>query len=339
MTKQSSKKVPFDWTHPGISYLKLRLKEYNDSDKSTEMPEYLPVSVARFAFSSDQQANFVEELKFWTEHNAVAFKNTLNQPLSLISNPNSQFAIDMTASPSLDIQDLDIAPKLKDLMFELGPVVTADEQNMARILAEVQRLTDRDVMETINMMIENTPFVEADSGNSDLSRLSKHVLLETLKNHRMDTPDSVVPAANFDAKSSGTWNYLTFIKAVSETKKTNWTAVLRQMDNPEFQMSSKRSFQEFLQIYEIIKETQKVTFPRELMVGKWDNLRSQLSFLHRFIEHGKTEISLYKDLKNKNLVDYDTSPSVRNTSVFINSGMEIWLFKDFVVRLIELSES
>lgn len=337
MTKPSSRKVIGYPTNLGISYLKLRLKEYNDSDKSAEMADYLAVSVARFIYSSDQQANFADELKFWVEHTSTSFSSSLNQPLSLISTPNDASLIEI-GSNSLDLSDLDLGPKLKDLMFEIGPTATTEEERMSLILSRV-RLTERDIMDTINMMVENSPFVEPEASQKELSRVSKHVYFEMIKGHKFDNPDSVVPAANFEQKPPTQWNYSVFVKAISDAKKVNWSQVFKQMDNPFFQLSSKRAFQEFLQVCDIVRDSQKWTFPRELMVGRWDNIRAQLNFIQRFIEHGKTDISLYKDLKNKNLVDFDATPSVRNTTGFINSGMEIWLFKDFVVRLIELSES
>lgn len=271
------------------------------------------------------------------EHTSSSFKTSVNQPLGFISTPNDASLIEIGSSP-LDLTDLDLGPKLKDLMLEIGPTATADEERMTLILGRV-RLNERDIMDTINMMVENSPFVEPESSQKDLSRIGKHVYLEMIKGSKFDNPDSVVPAATFEQKPPTSWNYSVFVKAVSEAKKVSWSQVFKQMDNPFFQLSSKRAFQDFLQICDIVRDTQKWTFPRELMVGRWDNFRAQLNFIQRFIEHGKTDISLYKDLKNKNLVDFDATPPVRNTPGFINSGMEIWLFKDFVVRLIELSES
>lgn len=186
-------------------------------------------------------------------------------------------------------------------------------------------------------MVENTPYNDTSlPGNSKESLKIIKASLNALYSNDYSKlgADSAV-----EVKQSNTWNYGTFVKILTEVKKPNWTQVLKNMDNSDFYITSKKSFTEFLACCDVIRESQKISFPRELFVGKWENLRSQVNFLERFFELGKCDISIYKDIKNKNLIDYDTTPPVRSTASFINSGMEVWLFKDLVTKLIELSDS
>lgn len=206
------------------------------------------------------------------------------------------------------------------------------------VLNDLGKVTEKDIVLAINAMIENTPYTEATSapGNSKESlKIMKSSLICLFSNDF----SKLGAEAAVEVKQPTTWNYGTFVKVLTDTKKPNWTQVLKSIDIPEFFISNKKSFSEFLTICDVIRDTQKLAFPRELFVGKWENLRSQVNFFERFLELGKSDIPIFKDIKNKNLIDYDSTPAVRSTTSFINSGMEVWLFKDFVTKLIELSES
>ena len=183
------------------------------------------------------------------------------------------------------------------------------------------------------MMVENNPFVE--QGNSKELHKNVRSSYSDLLNSELKAQDP-----NFQEKQFTQWNYLIFIKVLSNLKKVqSWATVLKSIDSPDFYLSSRKSFQEFSNFYDILKETQKTVFPRELFCSKWDNFKTQINFIERFLENARTDLSMYKDLKNKNLIEYDSNPPVRNTQTFISMGMDVWLNKDFVARLIELSES
>jgi CCR4-NOT transcription complex subunit 1 len=184
---------------------------------------------------------------------------------------------------------------------------------------------------TILMMNENQTFTAEELSFSRLAKASYQ------GSNIPDLP-TVTPA---EPKPSG-WNYHIFIKGVNDYLKINWVQVLKQLDCPELTFSNKKSFQEFLNVCDILKDTSKVVFPRELFIGKWENARSQLYFLDRFIEVTQTqEVSIYRDMKNKNLIEYDSSSSARNNSsqAISDQEEEVWLNKDIITRLIELSDS
>ena len=186
-------------------------------------------------------------------------------------------------------------------------------------------------------MVENSPYTETSAPG--VSKESLKIVKASLNALLSNDFSKLGADSAVEVKQLSNWNYASFVKVLTDTKKPNWTQVLKCMDCPEFYISSKKVFNEFLVCCDAIRESQKISFPRELFVGKWENLRSQVNFIERFLELGKSDISIYKDIKNKNLIDYDSTPSVRNSAAFINSGMEVWLFKDFVTKLIELSDS
>lgn len=190
-------------------------------------------------------------------------------------------------------------------------------------------------MLAINMMNENTPYIEPAAGATKESVKLIRACFTSLMANDMSKLSGDIAEVNQPAS----WNYITFVKVISETSKPNWLSVLKSLDSPSVYFSSKKSFSEFIACYDVIKDMHKVLFPREMLVGMWGNTRAQVSFLERFVELGKSDISLYKDVKNKNLIDYDSVPPVKNNPTFLNQGMDIWLFKDFVTRLIELSDS
>jgi hypothetical protein len=205
------------------------------------------------------------------------------------------------------------------------------------ILNDLGKVNEKDIILAVNAMIENTPYSETTAtGNSKESLKIIKASLSALFSNDFSKLGAEAAA---EVKQANTWNYGAFVKVLTEAKKPNWTQVLKSIDSPEFYVSGKKAFAELLSFCDVVRDSQKISFPRELFVGKWENLRTQVNFIERFLELGKSDVSIYKDIKNKNLIDYDSTPAVRSTASFINSGMEVWLFKDFVTKLIELSDS
>ena len=169
-----------------------------------------------------------------------------------------------------------------------------------------------------------------DSATSENSKLARTCFM---------SPASPSLDNQSDIKAVDSWNYSNFVKILSDQRKINWSQVLRHIDNPEIYIGSKKSFAELIAVCDIIKEVHKISFPRELFVGKWEYIRVQVNFIERLLEQGKDDISIYKEVKNKNYTEYDSNPPVRNTPGFINSNSQIFLWKDFVTRMVELSDS
>ena len=197
------------------------------------------------------------------------------------------------------------------------------------VLAEIGDITEKDILIAILMMNDNSsPSLEEPAN----ARLVQACFLQT-------------PVAEFDSASSSdtkiptNWNYSNFIKVFSEQRKINWQQVLKHIDCPEFYLSSRKAFLEFVSVCDILRDNHKATFPRELFIGKWENTRGQVNFMEKFLELGQADLSIYREMKNKNMIEYDSNPSVKNSAPFINSGMEVWLNKDLITRLIELSDS
>lgn len=203
------------------------------------------------------------------------------------------------------------------------------------LLADLGKVSEKDIILAINMMNENSPYAEPAAGATKESvKLIRACFTSLMANDMSKLSGDLA-----EVSQPTSWNYNTFVKVITDTSKPNWLTVLKSLDSPSIYFSSKKSFTEFLLCYDVIKDAHKVTFPREMLVGAWEYTRAQVSFLERFVELSKSDISLYKDIKNKNLIDYDTTPPVRSNPTFLSQGMDIWLFKDLVSRMIELSDS
>lgn len=205
------------------------------------------------------------------------------------------------------------------------------------MLNDLGKVTEKEILLAIVTMVENSPYTE--SAASGVTKESLKIIKASLNALFSNDFSKLGADSAVEVKQASSWNYGSFIRIITDVKKPNWVQVFKSIDTPEFQIASKKVFAEFLAICDMIRESQKVAFPRELFVGKWENLRSQVNFLERFLELGKSDIAIYKDVKNKNLIDYDSTPAVRASAAFIGAGMEVWLFRDFVTKLIELSDS
>ena len=316
----------------GVSYLKQKLKEYPEPSKQIEVPDHLVPTVIRFLRTCDKHNISQEEVNAWLSLNQKAVRQQALQPLGLSINPNLCLSDEPRAASS-DMSDIEQKNHLRDLLFELGPSVTHEEEILRSLFAEIGKVTEKDITLTINMMAESSPFPE-----QELPRDSQK-LIRTAYSKLLNT-DSKSQDSTFQDKHFTEWNYRALFRVLDQpSKKPNWTLVLKLIDSPEFCLNSKPAFLEFVKICEVIKDLFKVSFPRELFFNRWENFRAQIKFIERFLELGRTDVSIYRDQKNKNFIEYDSNPPVRGTPSFVNSGMEIWLNKDFVARLVELSDS
>lgn len=111
----------------GLSYFKLRFKEYFELGKPVEIPEYLLTTVIRFVKTNEQMNLPPEEINFWIE-SQKGFKSPQYEPLSLVVNPAEAFSDDFQRLGPVDLSSIDARGSLKELLLELGPMVVQDEE-------------------------------------------------------------------------------------------------------------------------------------------------------------------------------------------------------------------
>lgn len=111
----------------GLSYFKLRFKEYFEMGKPMEIPEHILTTVVRFIKITDQMTVTPEEINFWIESQKI-FKAPSYQPLSLVMSPAETFNDEFVRLEHVDLPSVDSRGSLKDLLLELGPMILQDEE-------------------------------------------------------------------------------------------------------------------------------------------------------------------------------------------------------------------
>lgn len=111
----------------GVSYFKLRFREYFEIGKPIEIPEHFSTTVMRFIRTTEQLNVSPEEINFWIESQKI-FKNPDNQPLAFVVNPADAFSDSLTRVEQLDLQPSEVRGSLKDLLYELGPMAVQDTE-------------------------------------------------------------------------------------------------------------------------------------------------------------------------------------------------------------------
>jgi hypothetical protein len=111
----------------GLSYFKLRFKEYFELGKPVEIPEHILTTVIRFIRTTDQLSVSSEEVNFWIESQKI-FKTPAYQPLSLVINPAESFSDEFVRSAPIDLASTDSKGTLKDILIELGPMILQEEE-------------------------------------------------------------------------------------------------------------------------------------------------------------------------------------------------------------------
>lgn len=111
----------------GLSYFKLRFKEYFEIGKPVEIPEYLLTSVISFLKTNEQLSASPEEINFWIESQKV-FKAPHYQPLSLVVNPADAFSDEFHRLGPIDLTSISTKSSLQDVMLELGPMILQEEE-------------------------------------------------------------------------------------------------------------------------------------------------------------------------------------------------------------------
>lgn len=111
----------------GISYFKLRFREYFEMGKPMEIPEHLSATIIRFIRTTDQLNVSPEEITFWVESQKI-FKTPDHQPLAYNGNPLEAFSDNLTQADSFDLQTNEVRGSLKDILYELGPMAVQDTE-------------------------------------------------------------------------------------------------------------------------------------------------------------------------------------------------------------------
>lgn len=111
----------------GLSYFKLRFKEYFELGKPVEIPEYLLTSVVRFVRTTEHLQVSPEEVAFWIESQKI-FKAPQYEPLSLVVNPADAFSDEFLRLGPVDLNALDSRGSLKEVMLELGPMILQEDE-------------------------------------------------------------------------------------------------------------------------------------------------------------------------------------------------------------------
>lgn len=105
----------------------MRLHEYFEIGKPSDIPEHILTATIRLIRTCDQLSIPQEELHFFIESNQKIFKSASNQPLAFVVSPVDSFQGEISRTPK-EIAEVESRPPLKDLLLELGPSATSEEE-------------------------------------------------------------------------------------------------------------------------------------------------------------------------------------------------------------------
>ena len=112
----------------GVSYLKQKIKEYPDPSKQTDIPDHLVPSIIRFIRTCDKHNLTQEEINTWVSLNQKTVRQPEFMTLGAILNPNIVLSSEEFQPVVKELSDTEQKSFLKDILFELGPAVTHEEE-------------------------------------------------------------------------------------------------------------------------------------------------------------------------------------------------------------------
>ena len=108
-------------------------RENLELEKPNDIPDHLILGTVRMIKTCEQITVSPEDLDYFIKYNQHLFKSMGNQPLAFVINPVDAFSGEVTRA-SRELSDAESKGSLKDVIMELGPIVTYDDDLLKYVI-------------------------------------------------------------------------------------------------------------------------------------------------------------------------------------------------------------
>ncbi|CAD8056662.1 unnamed protein product [Paramecium sonneborni] len=294
-----------NYAKEGIKMLKKKLQEPFQQKNNIQVPQYVIHTLLYQLRNIPELTDLEQEIKNFNEY----VQNTKQPDLKCLYDDNKKY---MKLDPvNIDIPKISDCIKPVDILRELGPYTT----NLQQIFTEY---SDTDIMDCLLYLANN----QGEEVHKDVQQLFK-----LTQNTQQPDWDQLSVESNKQQEDD-------FIKFfINDNNKRQWSQVFEKLDRPNLELSL-QGYNNLMGILAKIKKQQsQFQLPHRLLLDKWHNKKSQITFLSCMLKTNKPEQLFWNEIQPKKLVIME-----HNTNYKTQQQLQFWQNLEFVQMLIELSE-
>ncbi|CAD8059603.1 unnamed protein product [Paramecium sonneborni] len=289
----------------GIKMLKKKLQEPFQQKNNLQVPQYVIHTLLYQLRNIPELTDLEQEIKNFNEY----VQNTKQPDLKCLYDDNKKY---MKLDPvNIEIPKINECIKPVDILRELGPYTS----NLQQIFTEY---SDSDIIDCLLYLANN----QGEEIHKDVQWLFK-----LTQNTQQPDWDQQFVESNKQQEDD-------FIKFfINDNNKRQWSQVFEKLDRPNLELSL-QGFNNLMGILaKIKKQQQQFQLPHRLLLDKWHNKKSQITFLSCMLKVNKPEQLFWNEIQPKKLVVME-----HITNFKTQQQLQFWQNLEFVQMLIELSE-
>ncbi|CAD8144744.1 unnamed protein product [Paramecium octaurelia] len=302
-----------NFSKEGIKMLKKKLQEPFQQKNNLQVPQYVIHTLLYQLRNIPELSDLEQEIKNFNEY----VQNTKQADLKCLYDDGKKY---MKLDPvNIEIPKINECIKPVDILRELGPYTS----NLSQIFTEY---TDSDIMDCLLYLANNQ--------GEDASKEAHKEALKDVQQLFKLTSNTQQPDWNQLSNELNKQQEDDFIKFfINDNNKRQWSQVFEKLDRPNLQLSQQGYNNLMGFLAKIKKQQQQFQLPHRLLLDKWHNKKSQITFLTCMLKANKPEQLFWNEIQPKKLVIMEHNTNYKN-----QQQLQYWYNLEFVQMLIELSE-